>query len=169
MTDLELHDPFRIPDAHEMAPEGGVDVLGGRVARVVYAYEMKVAGVQWDTIAEKLGYASADSARQAVLNHVKKQYDARDVDEIVELELMRLDRLQLLEWRKAQRGDGRAVQNILKIMERRSSLLGLDKKPTETSTETHNTAIFIGGTEEEYVAALAKAREVASRRGVIDG
>lgn len=166
-ADLEVHDPFKIPDHSEMAPEGE-SVLGGRPARVVYAYEMRVAGVDWETIADKLGYATPDTARTSVLNHVKKQYQPRDVDEIVELELMRLDRLQLLEWRKAQKGDGRAVQNILKIMERRASYLGLDKKPTETNTEQHNTAIFIGGSEAEYVEALVKAREIATGKRVID-
>ena len=88
-------------------------------------------------------------------------------EEIVELELMRLDKLQLLEWRKAQKGDGKAVQNILKIMERRASYLGLDKKPTETNVEQHNTAIFIGGTEEEYIQALQNARAAATGK-VID-
>ena len=163
-TDLEVHDPFKVPAPQDVSDD---PVLGGRPARVVYAYEMRVAGVGWDEISEKLGYSTADSARQAVLNHVKKQYAVRDVEEIVELELMRLDKLQLLEWRKAQKGDGKAVQNILKIMERRASYLGLDKKPTETNVEQHNTAIFIGGTEEEYIQALQNARAAATGK-VID-
>ena len=46
--------------------------------------------------------------------------------EIRKLEAERLDRLQLSFWQKAIGGDGRALDRVLRIMERRANLLGLD-------------------------------------------
>ena len=43
-----------------------------------------------------------------------------------DLETERLDRLQLALWPKAMRGDVAAVKAILRLMERRARLLGLD-------------------------------------------
>lgn len=48
------------------------------------------------------------------------------VDELVELEVARCDQLQLAVWSKALNGNERAIAAVLKIMERRAKLLGLD-------------------------------------------
>lgn len=48
------------------------------------------------------------------------------VDELVELEVARCDRLQLAVWQKALNGNERAIAAVLNIMARRAKLLGLD-------------------------------------------
>jgi hypothetical protein len=45
---------------------------------------------------------------------------------LIVLELMRLERLHAAVWPQAIRGDVNAVDRVLRIMERRARLLGLD-------------------------------------------
>ena len=47
-------------------------------------------------------------------------------DELREQELDRIDRLQLALWPKAMKGDNASVNTIVRLMERRARLLGLD-------------------------------------------
>lgn len=150
-TELVPHDPFAIP----------LDPENSKLPRVVLAYQLRVAGASYEDIADKLGYASADNCRSTVLNHIKSFYKAEDAEEIVALEMARLDALQLVAWKSAREGDTRAMQTILKIMERRAKYLGLDKAPETggSNNNTTNTAIFIGGDEKSYVEQLQKARQ----------
>lgn len=151
-SELLPHDPFIIPDDPKSLP---------RTMRARVAFELRQAGASYELIAEKLGYASAETASKAVHNSLKKLYKPDDVQEVVTLELQRLDALQLIAWRRAKEGDLQAIDRILKIMERRAKYLGLDTTETQSTGNVHNTAIFIGGTEEEYVASLQQARERA--------
>ena len=50
-------------------------------------------------------------------------------------EAARLDRLQLAAWPKAQQGDLRAIDTVLRILQRRASLFGLDM-PTRVDVTT---------------------------------
>lgn len=125
------------------------------------AFELRKAGASYDLIAEKLGYASAKSAESSIRRVLSSKYEPDDVENVVMMELARLDSLQLVAWRRAKEGDLAAIDRILKIMERRSQYLGLDKKAPNEGQVTNNTAIFIGGTEEEYIAQLKQAREQA--------
>src|SRR5699024_2045667 len=50
----------------------------------------------------------------------------QQADEMRTVELSRLDRLQRAVWGKAVKGDLQAVDRALKIIDRRSKLLGLD-------------------------------------------
>jgi hypothetical protein len=47
-------------------------------------------------------------------------------DELREQELDRIDRLQLAAWPNAMKGDTKSIMTIVKLMERRARLLGLD-------------------------------------------
>jgi hypothetical protein len=152
-TELVPSDPFKIPDDLSSLPKGH---------RAQMAFELRRAGASYQLISEKLGYASAKSAENSVRARLKGMYKPDDVEDVVEMELARLDALQLVAWRRAQEGDLAAINSILKIMERRSSYLGLDKKEAvHEGPVLHNTAIFIGGTEEEYIQQLKQARDQA--------
>jgi hypothetical protein len=48
-------------------------------------------------------------------------------DELREQEVDRIDRLQVAVWPSAMKGDTRAILTIIRLMERRAKLLGLDK------------------------------------------
>lgn len=149
-------DPFVIPDDPSKVPNG---------IRAQMAFELRKAGASYELIAEKLGYASAKSAENSIRSTLNRKYKPEDVEEVVSMELARLDALQLVAWRRAKEGDLSAIDRILKIMERRAKYLGLDvKEQVSDGNVTNNTAIFIGGTEEEYVEQLKQAREQAVKK-----
>jgi hypothetical protein len=64
-------------------------------------------------------------------------------DELREMEATRLDALQQAYWRPALDGDVKAATILLKLMERRSKLLGLDQ-PIKVES---NVTVFEGGSE----------------------
>ena len=91
------------------------------------ALELRKAGVDYRAIAERLGYRSVASAHEAVKTALRRTLQ-EPADELREMELSRLDQMLLGLWPKATKGDTWAVDRVLKIMERRASLLGLDAR-----------------------------------------
>lgn len=89
------------------------------------ALELRKAGVGFQQIADKLGYADHSGAYRAVATALKKTLQ-EPADELRAIEVERLDQLLLGLWPKAIKGDTWSVDRVLKIMERRSALLGLD-------------------------------------------
>jgi len=89
------------------------------------AVEMRKAGATFPMIAEKLGYASTGGAYKAVMTALKKTMQEPS-DAVRNLELERLDALLLALWKQARDGNQGAVDRVLRIMERRAKLLGLD-------------------------------------------
>lgn len=93
--------------------------------RAAKALELRKGGATFDQIAQQLGYAGrgkAFEAIQAALREVTRE----PAEELLELELQRLDALQNGLWPKASRGDTKSVDSTLRVMERRHKLLGLD-------------------------------------------
>lgn len=90
----------------------------------------------------------------AVSTYLQKaalEQSAADRAAALHLELARLDRLQAAYFDGAIAGDVSAANLVLKVITRRSAILGLEK-PEET-TEMPRTVV-IGGSTEEYVAGL---------------
>lgn len=87
--------------------------------------KLRLDGVDWPTVVERLGYSSTGHAHDRFVAFMR-QYPQDDVVELRELELARLDKkCRELEPRCAQ-GDPRAVEVWNKLSERRSKLKGLD-------------------------------------------
>ena len=93
--------------------------------RQLQALELRKAGATYQAIAEQLGYAHAKGAYKAVTSALKLTL-REPADELRELEVARLDAMLLPLWRRVQSGDEKAVDRVLRIMERRARLLGLD-------------------------------------------
>lgn len=72
-------------------------------------------------------YAYKDVAR--ALEQIRTE-TAESADSIRTLELERLDRLMVALWPRASRADEHAIDRILKIMQRRAQLVGLDAPAT---------------------------------------
>jgi hypothetical protein len=89
------------------------------------AMELRRAGVTYEGIAERLGYQTRNGAHRAVARALARN-PAADVAGVRELETDRLDRLLVAVWPTAMKGDAKAVDQVLKIAERRARLLGLD-------------------------------------------
>jgi hypothetical protein len=102
--------------------------------------EYRRGGLTFDLIAERLGYASASGAHKAYLSACNRiVYE--DVVEVRKSEMDRLDIAQAAIWgdlTDTQNVDAntraRLVMALIKIMERRARLLGLDM-PTKAQVE----------------------------------
>jgi hypothetical protein len=102
--------------------------------------EYRRGGLTFDLIAERLGYASASGAHKAYLSACNRiVYE--DVVEVRKSEMDRLDIAQAAIWgdlTDTQNVDAntraRLVMALMKIMERRARLLGLDM-PTKAQVE----------------------------------
>ena len=112
------------PKARSKTTARRIDVARRR-ARLL---ELRRAGLTFQEIVDQhpdLGYKRASNAAQDATRALRKVLEepARDV---LALELSRLDALTQALWTAARRGDVKAVDRIVRIMERRARLLGLD-------------------------------------------
>ncbi len=100
------------------------------------ALELRLQGLSFFEIAQKVGYASPSGAYEAV----KTALDSAVVDAAGEFRKVHVARLEaLLEgiWSAARGGNLGAVDRALKVLEREAKLLGLDlpAQPAEQSEE----------------------------------
>jgi hypothetical protein len=95
------------------------------VDKEIKVLELRRAGLTWQRIAEETGYADHTGAYAAYKRAIKRTMQ-QPADELREAELDRIDRLQLALWPKAMKGDNSSVNTIVRLMERRARLLGLD-------------------------------------------
>lgn len=101
------------------------------------AVELRKAGASYAQIADALGLASASSAYRNVMRALARN-QSEEVEELRMIEGARLDRMQQSLWHNAVRGDLPTVDRVLRIMERRARLFGLDapqKVAVSTSDE----------------------------------
>lgn len=125
------------------------------------ALAMRRAGVSYPDIARALGYADRKSAQRAVTAELEAQ-PGDDVQIVRKMEVERLDGLLFAMWRKAMNGDGWSVDRVLRIMERRSRLLGLDE-PLKQQIEVISESVL-----DQEIARLSGAladREAAGAAG----
>jgi hypothetical protein len=87
--------------------------------------QLRLAGATWTEIAAAVGY-SGPSGAYGAYQRAAKRVIAPKIEELREMELDRLDRLQRGVWASAIGGNVRAVDSVLRIMDRRARLLGLD-------------------------------------------
>ena len=82
-------------------------------------------GLTWDMIAQKVGYSDASGAHRAY-EAACKRIIYSEVVEIRNIEQDRLDIAQSAIWSDVLQGDLPAINTLIKIMDRRAKLLGLD-------------------------------------------
>jgi hypothetical protein len=103
------------------------------LAKEEQALDLRRSGESYSAIAAQLGYSDRSAASKAVHRGIGRTLQ-ESADRLVTLESDRLDRLLHGVWDKAIAGDLAAVDRVLKIMERRAKLLGLDRT-AEVSAE----------------------------------
>lgn len=96
--------------------------------RANQALALRLAGVDWHTIATRLGYDDAVDALDDATTAADTQYDGMPMDPLQVLEVLRLDRLQAAVWPAAMKGDLAAVSTALGIADRRSRALRLNER-----------------------------------------
>ena len=87
--------------------------------------ELRRAGFTFQRIAEEVGYKQASGAQRA-LERIMARNIPQAPNEFRWQELDRLDRMQVALWPRAMKGDDRAINTIIRLMERRAGYLGLD-------------------------------------------
>jgi hypothetical protein len=108
---------------------GGNKTSGRRIAtreRDRKALELRKAGASYEMIAVECGYSSRARAYEAVSRSLER-ITKEPARELVVLELERLDRMLVGIWERARVGELPYLDRVLKIMERRSAICGLDR------------------------------------------
>lgn len=88
---------------------------------------LRLTGATYADIGSMMGISST-GAYKAVLRAIQRlaEQTTETADEYRRLELERLDKMQRNLWTQTLQGSQGAVDRVLKIMERRAKLLGLD-------------------------------------------
>lgn len=128
--------------------------------RVYQAYRLHLRGVPWLIVAEQTGYANAKSAEVTVRNYIQRAGMEMDADRRQEMLTVQLDRINALietQWTKAEMGDTKAADFCLRAIGQIGKYAGLEalhQKETQSSK-----TIVITGTQEDYVRALKQITE----------
>ena len=103
--------------------------------RQARALELRKAGLTYQQIADTLDYGSISAAEKAIKSGLKTLI-REPAEELRALELERLDKMLASHWKAVLNGHVRSTEVVLRIMERRAALLGLDApKDTRFSGE----------------------------------
>jgi hypothetical protein len=89
------------------------------------ALELRLYGANYQGIADQLGYADAAGAYKAVIRALERVV-TEPAKEVLQLELDRLDRMLGSVLGQAVSGHLGSIDRVLRIMERRDKLLGLE-------------------------------------------
>ncbi|MFT7025363.1 MAG: hypothetical protein ACJA07_004486 [Rhodococcus sp. (in: high G+C Gram-positive bacteria)] len=117
--------------------------------------KLRNEGHTWAEIAEAEGYTDESGARHAAGRLVDKM-EVADVAEHRALEGARLDELHKAHWPAALKGDIKAAELILKILDRRARLFGLNMP--EKFVVSANTV----GSDEDFADVVANlVRDIA--------
>jgi hypothetical protein len=111
-----------ITEVAEPTPEEKAAELEAKEAKVL---ELRRAGFTFQRIAEEVGYATPSGAQRA-LERIMTRNIPQAPEEFRWQELDRLDRMQVALWPRAMKGDDRAIGTIIRLMERRARLVGID-------------------------------------------
>jgi AraC-like DNA-binding protein len=95
------------------------------VDKEIKVLELRRVGLTWSRIAEEVGYADHTGAYAAYKRAIKRTMQ-QPAYELRAQELDRVDRLQVAIWPNAMKGDTRAILTIVRLMDRRAKLTGLD-------------------------------------------
>jgi hypothetical protein len=95
------------------------------IEREVKVLEMRRAGFSFQAIADELHISHRSDAAKLYKRAMARTLQEPAAD-IRRLESERLDALQVGVWARAIAGDPRSVDSVVRVMERRAKLLGLD-------------------------------------------
>jgi hypothetical protein len=136
--------------------EDGLAIRGSVQDNAYQAYQQHLAGKDWEEVAKKLGYANGKTAQVEVRQYITRaavQMDMAKREEVLHLEMARLDALQNALWDDAMEGDTKAVDSVLRVMGHRAKLLGLELVAAGAQDVTSRTVI-IQGDSEEFIRSL---------------
>lgn len=82
--------------------------------------QLKLAGLGWDEIAERLGYSGKAAACKDFARALEQTRStiALNAEELREIEMLRLDRVRAGSWKRALSGDPKSADIVLKVHDR---------------------------------------------------
>ena len=113
--------------------------------------ELRRTGATWELIAKATGYANASGAYKAYQKILASMVYPK-LEEYRHMELDLYDRLQLGVYERAKNGDIRAIDTILRISDRRRSIIGLDA-PSKIQAEV---ITYDGAILEQHTARIVE-------------
>jgi len=120
------------------------------------AYELKKQGKSWAEVARIVGYNSANVAMVETkrwLTAIGTAKSTHEREEILEMELQRLDSLLDAVWEQAMTGDTKAVDSAIKVINARAKLLSLDQLTATQTTQNFNTVV-VSGDSKDFISSL---------------
>ncbi|MBA8886149.1 hypothetical protein FHW12_000340 [Dokdonella fugitiva] len=128
------------------------------------ALQLRKEGMNFEDIARECGFTSRQRAHEAVTAEIKR-ITREPAEDVLVLELERLDAMFTTPYLNAQAGDLNAINACLRIMDRRAALLGIDApKKVEAKVEQRGGVLMVPAavTPEEWAkAAEAQQRALA--------
>lgn len=122
--------------------------------------ELRTEGYVWREIAQQVGMSTAGVYK--AYNRAMTRVIAPSIEEHRELELDRLDILQRTYWQPAVNGNLRAADYVLRVIDKRAKLLGLDA-PLKVQAEV---VTYDGSDLDAEVERVARLIEAATIGGV---
>lgn len=143
------------------------------------AIALKLAGLDYQSIADQLGYSDRAAAYVDIDRALKKNLaeEAEQVELLRHVAVQQLNRLQAAVWPKAVKGDTRAAETALRVITQRCKLQGIEA-PTQIALEHRLdlegelVATVLGGVldsldlpHEQRMAALGTAQQLLLEAG----
>jgi hypothetical protein len=133
--------------------------------------ELRCAGLTFDEIAKRTGYANRAGAQYAY-NAALERWAIETVEQQRIIQSERLDRLFTTVYIQARKGDLQAIDRCLKIEKRRADLWGLDAPKQHTLTGSDGGPIElttdVGRILEERLNAIAERDPQVIEATVVD-
>jgi hypothetical protein len=123
--------------------------------------KLRRGGLTWDLIGQRVGLTT--SGAYNAYERALKRVVLEDVQAIRQLETERLDLAQSAIWGKVLQGDNPSIANLLRIMERRAKLLGLDQ-PTRIQAEV---ITYDGNTVRAELERILASRSNSSPQSIV--
>lgn len=139
----------------------------GMEARRTQALALRIAGATYREIAKALAVCP-----QTAYTDVQTELEALDklkaerAERLRDLEVERCDKLTMALWPRAQQGDAQAVNSLVRVMDRRAKLLGLD---VPQKVDVNGQVQVIQDAESTLDSKLARLITAISARGVLGG
>jgi hypothetical protein len=130
--------------------------------RELAVVELRREGKTWQQIADAVSYATPMGAWKAYQRACQRTLQ-EPTDEARRIELDRLDALQRTYWEPAVEGNLRAADFVLRVIDRRARILGIDA-PQKIQAEVVNyDGIGSIDAEVDRIARIIEAAELAER------
>lgn len=143
-------------DKHGLSLVPDCEMTEGTIvrSRAEAAIELRQAGKSNAEIAKLLGFNQPSDVQKAINKQMEREaahLTTEDRESILSLMLGRLDKMHEALWPSALYGDPKAVDAVLKIMDRYMKWTGVDQPDSSTG---QNNVLVIAGDTDRYVERL---------------